>query len=286
MERDFNKIVRLAASSDCIIAGFNVFGLEDAKAVAEVAEELNAPLMLMLNRQAVDSMDVAYWADALLGITSRATAPVCLHLDHMTDIDILKRAVKAGFHSVMFDGSQLPIDENIKRTREAADFAHERGVYLEAEIGAVGYPDKDPEIYKNILTDPNEAQRFATESGVDWLAVSVGNFHKMTVQTTQLDFDRIARIQEVVAQPLVLHGGTGLPDDQMRQLMKCHVGKINIGTSLRMAFGYALRREFEADPDAFDRIPLFERPLLELKEAAREKARLLKLDNFFERYGK
>ena len=279
--RNFLEIMNLAKVRDCIIGGFNVYGLDDAKAVVEAAEELNAPTILMINKQALSMMNVEYWADAMKSIAKRARVPVCVHLDHATEFNIAKRAVDAGFDSIMFDGSQLPLEENIAKTKEIVKYIHDNGKIAEAEIGAVGYSDRDSNEYKAMMTDPFEAKQFADETKVDWLAISVGNVHRMEEQAAKINFDLLAEIEKNVSLPLVIHGSTGITDDDMAQLMKTHVAKANIGTALRMAFGNTLRQEFENNPSAFDRSELFKKPIHNVNQIAKEKMLTLKLKGFF-----
>lgn len=272
----FTDLMVKAVHENHVFAGFNVFSLDDAYEVVKAAEQIGAPVMLMVNKLAVGLYPIEIWADTLNMLTRHASVPVCAHLDHTTDIGVIERACKAGFDSVMFDGSQLPLEENIAQTKRVVALAHGLGVAVEAEIGAVGYSDgaggKD---YKAAMTDPKEAGRFARETGVDWMAVSVGNVHRMETQDAVIDFDLLSRIEEETDVPLVLHGSTGIKDADMEKLLPTHVCKVNIGTALRMAFGNTLRGEFEKNPKAFDRTELFAKPLQMVREEAEKKMTML-----------
>jgi fructose-bisphosphate aldolase class II len=180
----------------------------------------------------------------------------------------------------MFDGSQLPLEENIKKTKELGEYVHARGLLLEAEIGAVGYSDKRNEDYTAKMTDPDEARRFAVETQADWLAISIGNVHRMATQGAKIDFGLLKAIEEKVSIPLVIHGFSGIIDADIKKLLKTHVAKANVGTELRMAFGHTLRRKFEEDANAFDRVELFAEPIQMLKETAKKKMKLFQLGNF------
>ena len=161
--------------------------------------------------------------------------------------------IEHGFSSVMIDGSKLPLDENISLTARVVAMAHRAGVSVEGEIGVVGYVDGG----KSAMTSPEEAQRFDRESGVDALAISVGNVHLSTEKTSGIDFDAVRRIEAVTHSPLVLHGGSGVSPEQRSVLARHHrVAKFNIGTELRQAFGAALRAELAHHPERFDRIEL------------------------------
>jgi fructose-bisphosphate aldolase class II len=279
---NFQGIMEQARDKRCILAGFNVYGLEDAKAVVEAAEELRAPVLLMINKVALRTLDVEIWAGAMHSIARRAQTPVCVHLDHTTDFEIAKRAVLAGFDSIMFDGSQLPLEENIAKTKELGDFVHTYGRWMEAEIGAVGYSDRNAEDYIARTTDPGEAGRFAAETGADWIAVSIGNVHRMVTQEATIDFDLLQAIEREVSAPLVLHGFSGIKDSDIKGLLDTHVAKANVGTELRKAFGNTLREKFEENETVFDRTALFAEPLQRLKETAKAKMKLFHLENFFE----
>lgn len=280
----FTDLMVKAVHEDHIFAGFNVFSLDDAHEIVKAAEKIGAPVMLMVNKLAVNLMPIEMWADTLNMLTKYASVPVCAHLDHTTDFNVLERACKAGFDSVMFDGSQLPLAENIRQTRAVVEMAHGLGVAVEAEIGAVGYSDGGGgKNYKATKTSVKEAGAFARETGVDWMAVSIGNVHRMETQDAVIDFDLLAKIEKETDVPLVLHGSTGIKDEDMAKLLGTHVVKVNIGTALRMAFGNTLREEYKKYPDAFDRVKLFELPLQKLQEAAEQKMTMLGCAGLIER---
>lgn len=268
------QIADEAAERDYAVPAFNIFGYEDIIPVIRAAEEKKAPVILAANIPAIQHMPLAYLAPLMLQAAKSASVPVCVHLDHGKDLQACSGAIEHGFSSVMYDGSQLPLEENIRRTKEIADYAHERGISVEAEIGSVGY--SDPSIaMKHQLSDPDEVEQFVRETGIDAVAVSVGTVHRMETQGASIDFDLLERIQSRVSIPLVIHGSSGVPDDQLRRLASTRVAKINIGTALRMAFGNTLRDEMEQKPKAFDRISLFGRPMAAVQEAAAHKFSIL-----------
>ena len=272
---NFKTMINEAVDKDYAIAGFNVFGYEDAVAVVRAAESLNAPVMLMTNKVAVDHMPVEVLAAILCKVAEQAKVPVCVHLDHAKELGLIARAIKAGYSSVMYDGSQLPLEENIKNTQEVVKFAHACEVSVEAEIGSVGYSDQ-PGHEKSVYTEPSEAEKFAEETGVDALAVAIGTVHRMQVQNANIQFDRLKAIQQVVKMPLVIHGSTGITDEDLQKVASCRVGKINIGTALRLVFGNVLREEMNKDPEAFDRIKLFQKPMEKVEQEAKHKMLLLR----------
>jgi len=273
---NMKKIVEDAAKSDYAVPGFNVFGYEDAAAIVAAAEELNCPVILMTNRDAVAHMPFDILGGILRGVAENAKVPVCVHLDHGKTFEEAVKAIRAGYTSVMYDGSQLPLEENIKNTKEIVRMAHAVGVTVEAEIGSVGYNDPSIEA-KAIYTEPKEAEKFAKETGVDALAVAIGTLHRMETQAAKIQYDRLEKIQELTNVPIVIHGSTGITDDDLQKLVKYRVSKINIGTALRMVFGYKLREVIEANPKEFDRIKFFKEPMEAVKKAAKEKMLLLGL---------
>jgi fructose-bisphosphate aldolase class II len=274
------EILEQAAQKDCAIAAFNVFGYEDAIAVVRAAEELNAPVILATNKVAIEHMPIEYLGKLLCSIAEDAKVPVAVHLDHGKDYETVAKAIRSGYTSVMYDGSQLPLDGNIKTTQEIARLARAFGVPLEAGIGAVGYSDPSINV-KAIYTEPEEAKIFAEQTGVDFLAVAVGTLHRMETQTAEIQYDRLEAIQDLIDTPIVIHGSTGLPDQDLVKLAGYKVAKVNVGTALRMAFGNSLREEMEKNPTQFDRIALFQRPMIEVQEEAKKKMRILKSANYF-----
>ncbi|SHD76203.1 class II fructose-bisphosphate aldolase [Schnuerera ultunensis] len=271
---NMKEILKDAVKNNRSVAAFNVFGYEDAKAVIEAAEECNAPVILMTNKDAREFMDVEYYAKLFGAMAKNATVPVCIHLDHAKDYYLIARAIKAGYTSVMYDGSQLPLEENIKNTKEVVKLANACDISVEAEIGSVAYSDKNLDV-KSIYTEPNEAEYFAKETKVHALAVAIGTIHRMQVQEAKIQYDRLEKITKLIDTPIVIHGSTGVKDEDLQKLTKYRVGKVNIGTALRMAFANTLRKEMENNPEVFDRIKLFKRPMEEVKKAAINKVKLL-----------
>jgi fructose-bisphosphate aldolase class II len=251
---NLNDILPQAADGNYAVPCFNTFGYEDARAIVEAAEELNKPVILAANKDMVDYMGVKTLARMLVSLAEDSSARVCVHLDHTYEEEIVFQAIHHGFSSVMFDGSQLPLEENIRRTRQVVDVAHALGVSVEGEIGSVPYEEGRDHI-KSISTDPIEAQRYAYESGLDAMAVAVGNIHRLTKPVAVIDYPRLQDISGVVGNiPLVIHGTTGILDEDIIKLKRTRISKFNIGTSLRMTLGQNLRRLMNEEPDKFDRL--------------------------------
>jgi len=259
---------------DKCILGFNVFGYEDAVAVIRAAEETNSPVILMTNKVAITHMPIPVLAGILLPLARSSKTDVVVHLDHAKSWDTVVRAVDSGYSSVMFDGSLLPLEENIKCTQKIVEYARKRDVSVEAEIGAVGYSGNN-EIQTFQRTKVDEAKTFYERTEVDALAVAVGNCHRMTTQSADIDFELLAEIHKNVDVPLVMHGASGVKDDDLIRLVGNGVRKINIGTSLRLAFGRSLRKTIETDTEIFDRIEMFQPAMEAVYKETKKKLELI-----------
>ncbi|MEO0904626.1 MAG: class II fructose-bisphosphate aldolase, partial [Pseudomonadota bacterium] len=206
-------------------------------------------------------------------LAEEASVPVVAHLDHGYTYDECSEALDSGFTSLMFDGSRKPLAENIKETRQIVEMAQKSGISCEGEIGFVGYSGGED----SAGTDPDEAAEFARETGVNAMAISVGNMHLQQDKEGRLDEARIAAIQAATDVPLVIHGGSGVPVAQRKALAKnTNICKFNIGTELRMAFGAAMRAAVNSDPVRFDRVTILKETHDPVMAAARDVLRNLK----------
>ena len=267
----------LAAARDggWAVGGFNVFNLESARAVARAAERTRSPVMLQTSPGAVAHAGL----DAIVGIARQLaehfSVPIALHLDHGKDPALVRAAVLAGYSSVMIDASALPLEENIQETRKIVEFAHPRGVYVEAELGSLsGIEDAGDVDVASTLTVPVEAALFATETGVDALAVAIGTAHGAAkfAGEPRLDFERLEAFCNLIQIPLVLHGASavdadgvslaqrfgahlplagGIPEEFVRSAIKLGVAKINTDSDLRLAALGHLRQVLAEQPDLF-----------------------------------
>lgn len=244
-----------AAEDHYAIPCFNVFGLEDAIAVVQAAEQCQKPVILAINKDIVDFAGVETLAAMLRPLAEQSSQAVCLHLDHCYERETVFAAMDAGFSSVMFDGSQLPLADNISRTAEVSQRAQRYQISVEGEIGSVPYSEGRDHI-RSELTQVSDAIAFARDSGVDAMAISVGNVHRLQSQSVAIDFPRVKAIAEAVEVPLVIHGTTGIPIEDISKLCQHRVSKFNIGTALRMAFGRALRDTLQQEPALFDRLTI------------------------------
>jgi fructose-bisphosphate aldolase, class II len=255
------------------VAGLVVLGWEDALAYVRAAEAERRPVILQAGPGCRAHIPLPVLGAMFRTLGEASLVPVVAHLDHGESLEVCQAAIDCGFTSVMYDGSALPLAENIKRTREIVEMAHPHGVSVEAELGFVGYSGGAP----STGTDPSEVAIFATETGVDALAVSVGNSHLMTAPGAAVDVARLREIRAAAATlPLVLHGGSGIDHGLRRRLAsEGLVAKFNIGTELRMAFGASLRAAVARDPDRFDRNQLLAETIEPMVAAARKAIRSL-----------
>jgi fructose-bisphosphate aldolase class II len=232
------------------VGAFNVIHLETAEALVAAAEDAALPVILQISQNCV-----AYHgglepiARATLAVAAGSQAHVAVHLDHAEDEELTRQAIDLGFGSVMFDGAALDYERNVEATVRVVEYAHANDVFVEAELGEIG--GKDGAHAPGVRTDPEEARRFVDETGVDALAVAVGSSHAMTTKSARLDIDLIREIRAAVPVPLVLHGSSGVLDDDLRQAVAAGLTKINVGTQLNVAFTDAVRQAL-TDPAMTD----------------------------------
>lgn len=248
------------------VAGLVCLGWEDARAYARAGAAEGLPIILQAGPSCRAHTPLPVLGAMFRALAAEVSVPVVAHLDHGTSRAECEAALAAGFTSVMYDGSRRPLEENIAVTREVAQLARAAGASSEGEIGFVGYAEGAA----SEGTRPEEAARFAAETGVDAVAVSVGNVHLQATGAGGLDLARLRAIEAVTAAPLVIHGGSGVPAEERRRLaQESRVCKINVGTELRMAFGRALRASLAADPERFDRVAILRDVEAPMEAAAR-----------------
>lgn len=236
-----------AAGTGVGLAAFNVISLEQGEAIIEAAEDTGLPAVLQISENCIKFHGgrLTPLLSGLAVLAESSPARVSLHLDHIEDEEILEQATSSAITSVMVDASRLEYADNVAATRKAAHWAHSRGWHVEAELGEIG--GKDGAHAPGVRTDPAEAARFAAATGVDSLAVAVGSSHAMTARTARLDHELIARIKAEVTVPLVLHGSSGVPDDELAMAVSSGMVKINLGTILNVAFTDAVRSALAAE---------------------------------------
>ena len=256
------------------VGAFNIHALEVVPAMAEAAAELEAPVILQVSVSTAKYIGFGLLAAVVRTIADRSEFPVALHLDHARELADIKAALEGGFSSVMIDGSALPLEENIDLTCRAVALAREAGASIEAELGIVG---RGRTAVRYPYTDPGDAGIFVEQTGVDALAIGIGTCHGQYRSKTALNFDVLRRIHERVHIPLVLHGGTGVKEEDLRRLIQMGMHKLNFGTELNVAWVRKAKEVFAAaEPDDSLRelmIPCS----LAMKEAMQNKIRLVSI---------
>lgn len=239
------NILKIAEAEKCAIGSFNTPNLESLKAVIGAAEELNQPVILM-HAQIHEQMGLCNMeeiAPIMLFMADRATVPVCVHLDHGTDLDYVKKGLDLGFTSVMYDGSTLPDELNFANTAIAVEMAEKTGASVEAEIGSMGARESGAAGGESIYTSPQAAKKFSEETGIDALACAFGTAHGIYLKEPKLDFARLDEIHKMTAVPLVMHGGSGVSHADYRKVISLGVRKINYYTYMAKAGAEAISQK-------------------------------------------
>ncbi|MFF0449042.1 ketose-bisphosphate aldolase [Streptomyces sp. NPDC004609] len=250
-------LVSAAVAEGRGVAAFNVITLEHAAAIAAGAESANSPAILQISENAVafHGGRLAPVAAAAAAVARASSAPLALHLDHVTTPELLEAARDEGFGSIMFDASKLSYDDNVRQTNDVVRFGLRHGIWVEAELGRVGGKVGEAPLDAHtpgVRTDPDEAAAFVAATGVNALAVAVGSSHAMTERTAALDHALISRLRDAVPVPLVLHGSSGVPDGEIRAAVAAGMVKINVGTALNAAYTGAVRAFLAADSATVD----------------------------------
>ncbi len=268
------ELVQRAYKSDYAVPAFNIHTYEDALAIVKGAEEMRSPVILMASPSAIKHLGIKLAACIINDLAMNASVPVVSHLDHATDMDVIFKAMKEGFTSVMYDGSNLSFEENVQNTRLVVKVARSFGISVEAEIGRVGKSEEGEQL-EQILTEPQSAKGFFEQTQVDALAIAVGTAHAMQRQEAQINFERVRQIQEVVDVPLVLHGSSGVPDEDLTKISKMRFGKINIGTILKTVYVKKIKEIVLNNPGLKDQIVLLKDASMAVTEIVKGKIKLL-----------
>jgi len=240
-----------AQNSGYAVGAFNIENMEMAQAVIDAAEETSSPTILQTTPSTLRYAVPEVFASMVGALAARARVPVTLHLDHGNSLDLVAHALSAGYTSVMIDGSALPIEDNIALTCEAVRAAGGRAP-VEGELGRIGGKEDDLVAEADANTDPGQASAFVRQTGVDSLAVGIGTAHGFYVKTPMLDFVRLSEIRTIVNVPLVLHGASGLSDEDVRNCIKRGICKVNFATELRVAYTEGVRKALLENPNLFD----------------------------------
>ena len=281
---NLTDVLEPALTGHYAVAGLVVLGWEDAVAFVAAAEQLGQPVILQAGPGCRRHTPLPVLGKMFRHLADHASVPVVCHVDHARSLEECQAGIEHGFTSVMFDGSDLPLAENIEVTRAVVSIAHAVGVSVEGEIGIVGYSDdakQDVTATESHGTDPYEAAKLCVESGLDALAISIGNVHLQTDSKCEIDRKTLALIEDAIINafqansidrqtvPLVLHGGSGIPQTVRADLARTtSICKYNIGTELRQQFGAALRHTLDENPAQFDRIGILSAVMTPMQKTA------------------
>ena len=260
-----NEVLPRARKNHYAVIAFDFYNDIFVRTILDSCEEKRAPMILSALPDDLEGRGIDYMAGLVKGVAPSYSIPVVLHLDHAKSFDTVKRAIGAGFTSVMFDASDLPLQDNIKATREVAAYAQARGVTIEAELGFVAGIDLGGNDQgASLLTNPKDVAEFAEKTGVDALAVSIGTAHGVYKSKPVLDILRLKEIADVTDTPLVLHGGSGTPEDQLKDAIRNGITKLNVYADIRIALNSGLKAAAELAARRADEVPnkIFE-PLVE-----------------------
>lgn len=248
------ELLKKANEEGYAVGAFNTNNLEITQAIVEAAEEMKSPAIIQVSEGGLKYAGIETISAIVRTLANRASVPIALHLDHGTDFNNVMKCLRNGWTSVMMDASKLPLDKNIEVTKNVVKIAHGMGVSVEAEIGKIGGTEDNITVDEReaSMTDPDEAYKFATETGVDYLAISIGTAHGPYKGEPKLDFDRLKKIKEMLKMPIVLHGASGVPEDDIRKAVSLGVNKINIDTDIRQAFAARLRELLKEDQEVYD----------------------------------
>lgn len=232
------------------VGAFNVHCFEMLPSMVKAAEELNVPVILQTSLGTARYIGLEPLIAAVKAIAEKSSVSIALHMDHCKDINALKEAIDMGYSSVMYDGSSLSLEENIKNTKEVVSYAHERNVSVEGEVGSIGGAEEGVVVAKDdaMYTKPEDALYFAGSTGVDALAVSIGTTHGQYKSKAKINYELLTELKEKLGDTgLVLHGGTGVSDEDMRRCVREGMKKINVGTELNKSYIEVVRETFTAD---------------------------------------
>ncbi len=273
------SILKKAQEGKYAIGAFNVENMEMVMAVISAAEEMNAPVIMQTTPSTVKYASLDYFLANAKVAASHAKVPVVMHLDHGSSFELAAQAFRAGYTSIMIDGSHSSFEDNIKISKAVVDMCKPAGIAVEAELGKVGGKEDDLDGGDGGFTDPQEAKEFVERTGVDSLAVAIGTAHGMYKGEPKLDLERLSEIREVVSVPLVLHGGSGIPDSKVQESIERGICKVNYATELRIAFTNGVNKYLNENKDAIDPKKYNKAGMEEVKKFVKEKIKVCGCEN-------
>ncbi len=256
------------------VGAFNVENMEMVMAVIRAAEELRAPAILQTTPSTVKYAGLPLYYANVMTAAKDACVPIALHLDHGESFELAMQAFRAGYTSIMIDGSKLPLEENIAVTKRVVDVCKASGIPVEAELGKVGGKEDDLEVNDPGYTVPEDALKFGEATGVNSLAVAIGTAHGVYKGEPKLDVDRLSEIRKLVQVPLVLHGASGVPYDTVKECIRRGISKVNFATELRIAYSDGVKEFLKENPDAFDPKKYGKEGMKKVTETVKEKIRV------------
>jgi fructose-bisphosphate aldolase class II len=249
-----DELLERAEKGGYAVGAFNANNMEIVQAIMTAAEKEQAPVIMQASQGAIKYAGLTFLTGLVKLAAESSRVPIALHLDHGTDFEQVIRCIRSGFTSVMYDGSKLPLEENIAMSKKVLEIARPIGVSVEAELGKIGGTEDDIHVSEKeaMYTDPEEAKYFVEQTGIKSLAVAIGTAHGQYKGEPRLDLERLQKIKSLVNIPIVLHGSSGVPDETIQQAIKLGVRKVNIDTNIREAFVGAMRQVMSEKPKEID----------------------------------
>lgn len=271
-----NAFLPQAKKEGFAVGQFNVNNLEFVQAIIEAGKEERSPLIFGASEGAIRYMGLNNVVALAKAAAEEADVPVALHLDHGSSFEVVMKCIRAGFSSVMFDGSHYPFEENIRLTKKVVEAAHAVGVSVEGELGTIGGVEDDLNVSEEdaALADPDQAIRFWEETKVDAMAIAVGTAHGMYKGEPKIRYDIIEKVASQIEAPIVLHGGSGVPDESIQKAVSLGVGKINVNTENQVAMVKVVRELLDKNPDMIDPRKYLGPAREAIKETVKAKMRL------------
>ncbi len=265
------RLMKRAAKESYAIPAFNIDNLESAMAVSEIMHELRTPVIVQMIPKTLNYGGIAVYPAMMRELMADCPVDYALHLDHGNSLSLARKCVAGGFSSVMFDGSAMPFEDNVKYTKEVTDFALPMDVSVEGELGTIGGKEEGDTVLEASYTRVSEAEEFVRRTNVSTLAIGVGTAHGVYKGTPHINVRRISEIHSAIETPLVLHGASGLSDEVLRDCIAAGITKINFATELRLAYTNGIKSEFAKAPDVYDPKIYMRGAIESIKEVLRKK---------------
>lgn len=265
------RLMKRAEKENYAIPAFNIDNLESAMAVSEIMHEMRTPVIVQMIPRTLNYGGIAIYPAMMRELMADCPVDYALHLDHGSSLSLAKKCVAGGFSSVMFDGSLMPFEDNVKFTKEVTDFALPMDVSVEGELGTIGGKEEGDTDLEASYTKVSEAEEFVRRTNVSTLAIGVGTAHGVYKGTPHINVERIKEIHATIGTPLVLHGASGLSDEVLKDCIAAGITKINFATELRQAYTNGIKAEFAKDPEVFDPKIYMRGAIDNIKEVLRHK---------------